>query len=1227
MTAESSGFSLGSLSCSPSRGYVELHCKSFYSFGLGASHVSELLGRAGSLGYPALALTDTNLCGGLEFARLAPASGVRPITGAELVLGPPGDNRDEPFSSSGSLSGSPSISLSGCRVVVLAVDRQGYGNLCRLLTRGGFNDRRQPWVSLNDLVECSQGLVLLTGGREGPLTRLLTAAGSGGGAGYAALHAQARALLSDWLDAFGPGGCYGCYGCYVELNLNRVEGDRGRCRGLVNLAQQVGAPLIATGDVHYHDSGRARLQQALLAAGRNQSLSALLRESPQLLRANDRFGLVSPAAMRRRFAELPEAVDNTLAVAERCRFDLAQDLGYQLPGCAVPAGFPDEQSYLEWLCLQAAGRRYGQALVEDPNSRVRLRLAEEFALLRQHGLAGFLLLYREIGLLARDIMVERGLAEPGVLLEDCLPGRGRGSSVCLLVGYLIGISHVDPLVWDLTLERFLSEDTASLPDIDLDFPRAIREELIERVHRVYGPERAALVGAVATHSIKGAVRAVGKALGLPAAELGRITQSLGHGDGPGVAASGGSEVSGAGVTLTSVQSEGLARSLDRSGVVVAGGKLEGQGGRGGMMNGLMAGGQASEVELLARQQLLAAGGVVPGFDDSAAWRHLLNLAPPLVGAPAGLGQHVGGLVLSDGDLAELVPVRPGAIQGRYIMDWNKDSVGDANLAKIDLLSLPVLDQLREALDLVEGRTGARPDLSQVDPADPAVYDLINSGRVKGVFLLQSPAQLKLGQRLKSRNLADIALQVALVRPGVGVQGSAVSRFVDRYRNGAEWDYDHVLEARALARSCGIIVWQEQVVQLLKDVAGFGPAEADSVRRAFGKANNAALLARCRERFLLGAQGNGVSIQAAVKVWEKLNGQYMFPESHSIAFGVTAYQAAWLKCYWPLEFFVALFNNQPMGFYPLETLKQDAKSFGLAFLNPEVNSSGVDCRPVGGGGEGGVDDCVDDCADDCADDCVDGDRSSAGSILLGLRFVKDVGASLAEQVVMERRAHGLYAGVADLVRRTGLKPVAVESLIYAGAFDGLEANRRRALWQAGLGFRPSRKGGRAFPGLGDGAGGSNGGAGGSGGSEPQLADFTAWERMAGEYRVLGLYPSGHLLGHLRSGLVARFGSELLSASAVFPLEEGVDVLVAGWPIARQHPTGAGGVYFITLEDETGDVQLVIRPEVYNRFRGQWRRTVLIVRGIVSRWDGTASVQVGWVRGWEPGVALPTGHDWH
>ena len=269
----------------------------------------------------------------------------------------------------------------------------------------------------------------------------------------------------------------------------------------------------------------------------------------------------------------------------------------------------------------------------------------------------------------------------------------------------------------------------------------------------------------------------------------------------------------------------------------------------------------------------------------------------------------------------------------------------------------------------------------------------------------------------------------------------------------------------------------------------------------------------------------------------------------------------------------------MGFYPVETLKQDARRFGVPFLTPCVNRSGVNCIPF------------------------------EESVLLGLRFVKDVGEASAKLIVAERERHGPYAGAADLVRRTGMKPLAVESLVMAGAFDSLVSNRRQALWDAGLGIRPGRNGQRAFPAA-------------VNREAPELADFTEYEKMAGEYRVMGIYPRGHLMQFVRPTL----GPQVLPAAAVDHAGEGEEILVAGWPIARQHPRGEDSTVFVTIEDETGDVQLILWPRVFQRSRRQLGSHVLLVRGAVSRWDGAASVAASEVRGIHPRVPMPAAHDW-
>ena len=296
---------------------------------------------------------------------------------------------------------------------------------------------------------------------------------------------------------------------YVELQRNSLDGDTQRNRRLIGLARETGARLAATNAALYHAPERYKLQHALVAISNNSTIDRSLEH----ILPNDQLCMKSTKWMTELFADYPEAISNTIEIAERCGFDLSSDLGYNLPEPDVPEGYTP-MSYLVRLCYEAAVRRYGSI-----TERVESRLQEEFRLIERNGMAGFLLLYREIALLARQIVEELGLVGPEVALEERPPGRGRGSSVALLAGYLVGISHVDPLKWDLTLERFISEDADSLPDIDLDFPRAIRDELIERVHRRFGATFAVLTGAVSTYRSRGVIRDLGGALGLPQERL------------------------------------------------------------------------------------------------------------------------------------------------------------------------------------------------------------------------------------------------------------------------------------------------------------------------------------------------------------------------------------------------------------------------------------------------------------------------------------------------------------------------------------------------------------------------------------------------------------------------------------------------------------------------------------------------------------------------------------
>ncbi len=1043
--------------------------------------------RAYDLGLRALALTDhDNLCGAMHFAHAAKTVGIRSVTGAELTIKGTEDGRD------------------GSHLTFLAETQEGYGQLSNLISYSYVaGERKNPALDLKYLPDRVDGLILLTGCRSGRLPRLLTEG----------RFAEAEAQLRQYLDWFGTDNVY------VELQQNLVQGDTSRNRRLIDLAGRLGVPTVATNNVHYHVPERHRLQDALVSIKHNRSLD----ETHQERRPNNQFYIKSAEEMSRLFSRCPEAIKNTLRIAERCSFDLINDLAYRFPDYPVPKG-TTPQSHLEDLCRQAAERRYGGTGNRTHDwQKVEDRLKEELRLIGKHNLAGFFLIYYEIIQMARQIMIEMGLSDAEIPLEERPPGRGRGSSVAMLVGYLIGLSHIDPLEYNLSLDRFLSDDLGSVPDIDLDFPRNIREQLIVRVHQKWGWDRAALTGMISTYQMKGAIRDLGKALGLPAQGMAKLAKRVDSHD-------------------------------------------------------------AKELELEMLQLTEYQDKV-----DAPGWRDLIEMSAQLDGFPKYLAQHPGGMIISSSPLIDTVPVQQAAIAGRYICHWDKDSIDQAKFVKVDFLALGALSQMQECLLLIEEREGKYIDLSRIDFNDRAVYETMHRADTIGIFQVESAAQMQTVSRIKPWNLTDMAYEVGAVRPGVGVN-DGVTQFIQRRSEGIPWDYDHPLEQRALERTLGVILFQDQVNQVAIDVAGFTGLESDQMRRAFGRRNNDLMIRHYWEKFRDGAAVLGVPEDAAERIFRKFNGHYMFPESHAFAFGATAYHMAWLKHYYPLEFYVAIFNQQPMGFYNTETLKEDSKRHGITVLNPDINHSREKCII----------------------------RNE--SILLGLRYVRGMGDAVASQTVAARDKGGPFKSLADAMERTGLKREVIENLVTAGAFDALTAaaisgdstmskgktGRRQALWEVGLRYRAfNTQPPLALPVEQDMA---------------QLPEQSDWETMGEEYRIMGLYPEGHLMAlarpHLKRGI--------LSSRDVEARADGDIVTVAGLVIRRQRPLAKA--VFLTLEDEFGHIPLVVWPSEFAKYRQLIREPMLIIRGEVSRRDGTMNIVAKHVEPMPSMENLPKSKNW-
>jgi error-prone DNA polymerase len=884
---------------------------------------------------------------------------------------------------------------------------------------------------------------------------------------------------------------------FVELQRPYERGDARRNAALRDLAETLRVQTVATGDVHAHDRRRATLQDVLVAVRCRTSLDGCERER----RGNHESVLLPPEEMLERFPDDRDAVLRSGELAERLTFDLTQELGYRYPDFSD--GAEPASAQLRRVCERAFAERYPEPSSSLLLGRVRARLEEELALIDELGLAGFFLLHWEVLELAREVALEvRG---PDSMRHMLPPGRGRGSSVGSLVCYLTGLSHVDPVAADLSLGRFLNRELASVPDIDLDFPRDIREKLIVRVTERYGREHAALVATFATYRSRGAIRDVGRSLGLPHADL-----------------------------------ERLARLTD----------------------GWNAARVADEIAALpdAAQKL-----------RSPRWRAFAELCGEIAGLPRHVSQHPGGMVISSRPLVELVPVQPAAMAGRQLCQWDKDSCADAGFLKIDLLGLGMLSAVEECVDLVARHRGGRIDLSRVPLDDPAVFAEIQDADTVGCFQIESRAQMQTILRTRPETLDDLTIQVALVRPGP-IQGKAVHPYIERRQMlredpAYEAPADHPLLAEPLRETLGVVVFQDQVLDVAVHLAGFSVGEAEGLRRAMSRKRSRAALEAWRERFIAGALERDVDEPTAHAVYDKLVAfsGFGFPKSHSAAFGLLAYQSAWLRHHYAAEFLAALLNAQPMGFYPPATLVRDGQRRGVETRPPHVNLSEAGCT-------------IED-----------------GAVRIGLRYVQGLGGDDAEAVVASRP----YRSVRELAQRTPLTGDELRALVASGACDCFGPERRELLWQLGLVPRP-----QTVPG--------------SQGTEQQLAlpleptvetpelpRPTVWERMLADYRTTGLSVGVHPLELLRPHLPPG----TLSTVELLERPHRASVQVAGLVIARQRPSTANGVVFMLLEDEHAQVNLIVLPQVYDRYRAVVRgEPLLLARGRYELVDRNRNVLV-------------------
>ena len=1109
--------------------YIELHAASAFSFLQGASLPEALVERAAALGYPALALLDADgVYGAPRFHKAARQAGIRPIVGAELTIGRP--------SAAGSRQAAYRLFAATWRLPVLVASSEGYQNLCRLVTRMKLRaPKGEGALVLEELEGFTTGLVALVGS---PL--LVTQQYGVGG------------LLDRLVGLFGRGNV-----C-VELQRHLLRDEEEDNVALAELAKAFRVPVVAANGVRFAEPADRRLFDVLTCVHHKTTLDIAGR---RLARNAERY-LKSPEAMAQLFADRPDALAGTAALAERLEYTMA-DLGYQFPRYPVPDG-GNESVFLRHVTEAGARDRY-----RPYSDKARAQITRELDLIEKLSLAGYFLIVWDIVNYCR---------QQGILVQ------GRGSAANSAVCYSLGITAVDPIAMDLLFERFLSEERREWPDIDLDLPSGeSRERVIQHVYEKYGQFGAAMTANVITYRTRSAAREVGKVLSLTEGDIDAVTQ---------------------------------------------------------VMNNVE---QVGPNEAFVRH--MAAAGVSL---DMPRMRTFADLWTRIQDLPRHLGQHSGGMVVSEGALDAVVPLEPASMPGRVVIQWDKDDCADMGIVKIDLLGLGMMAALQDAVALVNSTpsppaaagsgTVARFDLAHLPPDDPEVYDLLRKADTIGVFQVESRAQMATLPRLKPTHFYDLVVQVAIIRPGP-IVGDMVHPYLNR-RAGREPVVPlHPSLEPVLARTLGVPLFQEQLLRMAMVAAGFTGGQAEELRRAMGFKRSEKRMQQIEVQLRDGMARNGIRGETADRIVQSITSfaLYGFPESHAASFALLAYASAYLKVHYPLAFYTTLLNNQPMGFYHPASLVKDAQRRGMRFHPIDVQHSDWRCRIEEDGGIRIGFMYVNGLRKEAGESMAACDRTktAAPPLLCAkcgcdtesmIETVSDTPAArtyycnvCSHEWSVPLQPVGRFTSIEDVVRRTGLRRDELTTLADIGALNAFTHERRSAMWQV---EQAVRRTGDLYAGLED----TTQGAGHEAEAPPAspLRPMTVHERLHADYAGTGLTIGPHPMA-LRRGDMALRG--VLRASDLPQARNGRRVRVAGMVITRQRPGTAKGFVFLTLEDETGVSNVIIRPDLFERDRTTViRQPFLIVDGVLQHQDGVLSVRAERVQGMEGGTAVDA-HDFY
>lgn len=1031
--------------------FVHLHNHTEYSLLDGANRIEPMVDRAKELGMDALAISDHGVMFGVvRFSLACQKAGVKPIIGVEAYVAPNGHKNKKGREENETY-----------HLLLLAKDLEGYRNLCRLSTIAAIEGYYyKPRIDHELLRAHSAGLI----GTSACLgSEICTELVQG-------RYDKAQYLAGMYSEIFGEGNFF------IELQDHRLA-DQARIRpDLIRIARELKLPLIATNDAHYLCKTDSKAHDVLLCI----QTGAKVADAKRMRFETEEFYLKSPQEMQELFADVPEAIENTLRVADMCSLELGKQRA-DMPDPELPEG-ETPGSYLRKLATENLPHR-----IPHVDERALERLNYELDVIEATGFESYFLLVKEFAQFTRDQGIYFGV---------------RGSAAASLVSYSLGITDVDPLEYDLTFERFLNPERVSMPDIDMDFEDARRDEVIRWVNERYGADRVAQIVTFGTLGARAAIKDCGRVQGYLPHETDRICKTI-----PNIP----------GMTLERARRE------------------------------------SAEFRLL--------------IDTEPKVRELVEIAESVEGISRHSGVHAAGVVISRDPLVDYIPLFRGT-DGQPVTAFEMGILEKIGLLKMDFLGLSNLTVLARTIDHLRARHGSEPadahpvlqhGIQHVPLDDPAAFELLARGETVGIFQLESPGMTRYVKELKPKDVRELAAMVALYRPGPMAH---IPRYIELKFGKAQPEYLDDRMKPILEETYGVIVYQDQVLKLVQALAGFSLGRADILRRAMGKKDKQAL-GSLQEDFYAGCEANGVKRTTAVKIWELLEpfAGYAFNKAHAVCYAILAYQTAYLKANYPVEFMAAQLASYREREDRVVAFVEECRRMKIEVRMPDVNRSGMDFE-------------------------IEHSGKSAG-IRFGLVAIKGVGEGVAQAILDERKANGPFKHLYEFAERCkpgGMNRTALDALIKAGALDSIDKNRRTLLdmVDAAIAFADSalrlRAAGQdSLFGEADAESGIS--------SYPDLPaspPLSRSEALAQEKEVMGVYLSDHPLRGYEKVIHTRASHP---AGSVAELEEAKSVKLAG-VIANKRPavTKAGEkMAYLTLEDFTGQAGVVVFPATYSKFQ--------------------------------------------